>query len=119
MFVLRRLPACLALLMLGALSLRLGLAFLVTVPLTLVLLVLLFIPRALLQTILSTLLWGGSLGWMGMAWVRVNERLTLGLPWIRLAIIFGAVTLFTAWAAWLLRQDMKENSTADVADGRR
>ena len=53
MFVLRRLPACLALLMLGALSLRLGLAFLVTVPLMLVL-VLLFIPRALLQTILAT-----------------------------------------------------------------
>ena len=102
MFVLRRLPACLALLMLGALALRLGSAFLVTVPLTLVLLGLLFIPRALLQTILSIVLWAGSLAWLGIGWVRVNERMTLGLPWIRLVSIFGAVMLFTAWAAWLL-----------------
>ncbi len=102
MHKLRRLPAFVALLMLGALSLRLGLAFLVTVPLTLVLLVLLVIPRALLQTILSAVLWVGALAWLGMAWVRVNERLTLGQPWIRLVVIFGAVTLFTAWAAWLL-----------------
>ena len=74
------------------------------VPLTLVLPVLLFIPRATLQTILSALLWGGSLAWVGMAWMRVSERLTLGLPWMRLAVILGAVTLFTAWAAWLLRE---------------
>jgi hypothetical protein len=39
-----------------------------------------------------------------MAWMRVSERLTLGLPWMRLAVILGAVTLFTAWAAWLLRE---------------
>jgi hypothetical protein len=103
MFALRRLPALFALLMLGALSLRLGLAFLVAVPLTLALLILLFIPKAVIQTMLAAVLWGGSLAWVGMAWMRVNERLAGGLPWMRLAAIFGAVTLFTAWAAWLLR----------------
>ena len=119
MFVLRRLPALAALLMLGALSLRLGSALLVAAPLTLVLLVLLFIPRVVLQAILSAVLWVGSLAWVGMAGMRVSERLALGLPWMRLAVILGAVTLFTAWAAWLLRNGKKERSTAEVAEGRR
>ena len=64
MFVRHRLPACLAILMLGALALRLG----------------------------------------------------LGL-WV--AVIFGAVAVFSAWAAWLLRGNKKEDATTDVADGRR
>ena len=109
MFVLRRLPAFVALLLLGALSLRLGLIFLVAVPLTLALLVLLFLPpRGWVRTTLSAVLWGGASAWVGMAWLRVNERLTLGLPWLRLVIIFGGVTLFTAWAAWLLRRPKAE-----------
>jgi len=108
MFVLRRLPAFLALLLLGALSLRLGLAFLLAVPLTLALLVLLFIPKPVLQTGLGAVLWGGCLAWAGMAWLRVGERLAAGLPWTRLTLIFGGVTLFTAWAAWLLRRPRTE-----------
>ncbi len=119
MFVLRRLPAFLALLMLGALSLRLGLMFLVAVPLTLLLAILLFIPRHFLQTLVGAVLWGGCVAWLGMAWLRVNERLPYGQPWLRLALIFGAVTLFTAWAAWLLRNKKTEVLTADVADSRR
>ncbi|MDP1830451.1 MAG: hypothetical protein Q8K67_00185 [Geothrix sp.] len=103
MFILRRLPAFIALLMLGALSLRLGLPFLISVPATLMLLVLLFIPKALVQTILAAVLWCGSLAWVGMAWMRVNERMTFGQPWLRLAVILGAVALFTAWSAWLVR----------------
>jgi len=108
MFVLRRLPACLALIMLGALALRLGLSILAALPLTLTLLVLLFIPRTVVQTILSAVLWGGSLAWVGMAWLRGSERLALGLPWLRLVAIFGGVTLFTAWLAWLLRRPKAE-----------
>ncbi len=102
MFMLRRLPALVALLMMGALALRLGTPFLVAVPLTLILLALLFIPRAILQTILSAVLWGGSITWVGLAWMRVSERLALGLPWTRLVIIFAGVTVFTTWAAWLV-----------------
>jgi hypothetical protein len=119
MFVLRRLPACLALLMLGALSLRLGLGFLAAVPLTLLLMALLFIPGTIPQMIVSAVVWGGSIAWVGMAWLRIQLRLAEGLPWMRLAIIFGAVALFTAWAAWLLRGNKKEDATADVTDGRR
>jgi len=119
MFVLRRLPACLAILMLGALALRLGLGLWVVVTLMLILLGLLFIPRAIPQTIASVVVWGGSIAWMGMAWLRIRQRLGEGLPWMRLAVIFGAVALFSAWAAWLLRGNKKEAATTDVVDGRR
>ena len=111
MFVLRRLPALLALLMLGALAMRLGLHLLVALPLTLALLALLFIPRASVQTILAAILWGGSLAWAGMAWLRVSERMALDLPWMRLVFIFVAVALFTAWAAWLIRTGKEAIST--------
>lgn len=107
MFVVRRLPAFLALLMLGALSLRLGLPFLLVLPLTLALLVLLFIPAIVVQTILSGLLWGGVLAWALMAWARVQERLAFGAPWLRLALILLAVAAFTAWSARLLRAGEK------------
>lgn len=100
--VLRRLPAALALLGLGALALRLGLPFVLAVPVTVGLLGLLFLPKALVQTSLSVLLGLGSLAWTNLAWVRVQERLALDLSWLRLALILGAVALFTAWAAWLL-----------------
>ncbi|BDU68381.1 hypothetical protein GETHOR_04820 [Geothrix oryzae] len=103
MFLLRRLPACLALLMLGALSLRLGLPFPLALPLTLAALVLLFIAKAAIQTALSAGLWLGAVAWLGTAWMRVDERLAHGVPWLRLALILGAVALITAWAAWLLR----------------
>jgi len=109
MSVLRRLPACLALLMLGALSLRLGLGLGAAVTLTLPLLALLFIARTIPQTIASVALWGGSIAWVGMAWVRIQQRLEAGLPWMRLALIFGVVAVFTAWSAWLLREK-KETS---------
>ena len=103
MFVLRRLPAFLALLMLGALSLRLGLPLWATLPATLLLLALLFIANPAMQTALSALLGAGALAWVAMAGLRMSERLALGLPWLRLAAILGAVAMFTAWAAWLIR----------------
>lgn len=104
MFVLRRLPALLALLMLGALSMRLGWAFPMAASLTLILLVLLFIPRNPVQAALSVVLWAGALAWAAMAWMRVQQRLSEGLPWARLAAILIGVALFTAWAAWMVRE---------------
>ncbi len=106
MFVIRRLPALLAILMLGALAMRLGLPIVAVAPFTVVLLVLLFFRQATIQTVFSFLLYGGSLAWVGMIWLRVHQRLADGLPWIRLSIILGAVALFTATSAYLLR-DLK------------
>ena len=103
MFILRRLPACLSLLMLGALALRLGLPFWLAVPLTLALLVVLFIPKAPVQMALLVVLGGGSLAWFWMTWTRVSVRLDGGQPWMRLAVILGTVALFTGWSAWLMK----------------
>lgn len=103
MFVLRRLPALFALLMLGALSLRLGAPFLVAVPLTFVLLVVLFLPWRTVQLGMGGLLWVGALAWLAMLAVRVDARLAEGRPWLRLAAILLAVSCFTAWSAWMTR----------------
>jgi hypothetical protein len=113
MFILRRLPALIACLLLGALSLRLGLPFPMTVPLTLAALILLFIPKPVAQAVLAALLGAGALAWVAMTWLRVQQRLAEGQPWLRLAVILGVVALFTAWAAWLLLGTGKETSTAD------
>ena len=103
MFELRRLPALVACLLLGALSLRVGLPFLVAVPLTLAALILLFIPKPEGQAVIAALLWAGAIAWGALTWLRVQQRLAEGQPWLRLAAILGAVALFTALSAWLLR----------------
>jgi len=108
MFVLRRLPALFALLMLGALSLRLGAPFLAALPLTLALLVTLFLPWRSVQRGIGVLLWAGALAWLAMLAVRVDARLAEGRPWLRLAVIFLAVSCFTAWSAWMTRPRRQE-----------
>lgn len=102
MTTLRRLPAALALLLLGALALRLGLPFPLAIAVTLALVVVLFLPRVD-PTPLVVLLGLGSLGWVTVACQRVAERWAAGQPWLRLALILGAVACFTAGAGWLLR----------------
>lgn len=101
MFVLRRLPACLALLMLGAHFLRAG--ALALVLLSLALLVPLFVPRPMAQTGVRWALLLGALVWVGALVEGVQGRLALGQPWLRLALILGGVALFTGWAGWRLR----------------
>jgi threonine/homoserine efflux transporter RhtA len=118
MFLLRRLPACLALLMLGALSLRLGADLLVALPLTLLLLALAFVPGRLPATMVSLLLGCGALAWLAVGWLRLQQRLGEGRPWLRMVAIFCAVAVFTAWAAWLQRGPRSGPPTGDDAEGR-
>jgi len=102
MFVLRRLPALLALLMLGAHFLRAS--ELLLVGLALVLLVPLFIPKQAPQGAVRWALALGALVWLWTAAQGVRQRLTFDEPWLRMALILSAVALFTAWSAWLLRE---------------
>jgi hypothetical protein len=95
--------------MLGALSLRLDLNYVWIVPLTLAIITALFIKKTTLQKILSALLWMSSLIWPWVAWMRVNERLASGQPWVRLVAIFIGVTLFTSWSGWLLHVRQKKD----------
>lgn len=101
MSVLRRIPALLALLLLGAHFLRFG--RLALVALCLLLLGPLFVPRRWAQRLVSAALALGSLVWLWTLGEDVQQRLAFGMPWLRLAAILGAVALFTAWAAWLVR----------------
>jgi hypothetical protein len=106
MFVVRRLPALLALLMLGAHFLRFG--QLALVLLCLVLLGPLFVPRPWAQAVAHWALALGSGVWVWTLAGGVRTRLAFGEPWLRLALILGAVAAFTAWAAWLLRTGTSE-----------
>lgn len=104
MFVLRRLPALFALVMLGAHFLRFG--HLPMVVLCLGLGVPLFVPRAWAQWLVGGALVLGALVWLAVLGQDVRVRLAFGLPWLRMALILGAVAIFTAWSAWLLRPRM-------------
>lgn len=101
MTFLRRLPALLALLLLGAHFLRFG--QLPLVLLCLGLLVPLFVPRSWAQALVRWALALGTLVWVWTLAQDVQTRLTLGEPWIRLVAILGAVAVFTAGSSWLLR----------------
>lgn len=99
--VLRRIPALLALLLLGAHFLRF--AQFPLVALCLGLLVPLFVPRRWAQALVALALALGALVWLETLAGDVRERWDFGTPWLRLAAILGAVALFTAWSAWLVR----------------
>jgi predicted transcriptional regulator len=45
----------------------------------------------------------GALEWLRTAAMLVQQRLALGTPWLRLAIILGVVALLTAAAALVFR----------------
>ena len=101
MSVLRRLPALLALLLLGAHFLRFG-----QLPLALLclaLLVPLFLSRPGAQTVVRWALVLGSAVWLWTLVQDARERLAYGEPWLRLVLILGGVAAFTAWSAWLIR----------------
>ena len=103
MYVLRRIPACISVLLLAAMVLRQG------VPLVLVFGALVLAWTALLvpwppglQRALAIAIGTMSLPWLLMTWVRVDERLFKGESWARLLAILLGVAAFTAWSGWLL-----------------
>lgn len=98
--MLRRLPAVLSFLMLGALGLRMGVPLLLDLPVVILLMAALVWRHPGVHRLLAALLILGALAWLGVAWIRVQERLELGASWHRLAIILGGVALFTAMSAW-------------------
>jgi len=102
MTILRRLAIFFALLLLGALAVRLGLLPVAgAMAGVLGLNVLAFLPWRGAWRALAAVLGLGSAAWLGMMALRIHERLDLGRPWLRLALILGTVAAFTAWTAWL------------------
>jgi hypothetical protein len=111
--ILRLLPAALAALLLGAHFFRARLMLGVVASLALLVLVLVPRPGALRAAQVGLAL--GALEWLRTAYAFVAVRRAHALPWTRLALILGAVALFTALAAWLLegrRRALRARGTA-------
>ncbi len=64
---------------------------------------LLAVPRAWAARLVQACLLAGALEWAWTAFVFVQERIALGRPWTRLAVILAVVALLTAAAALVFR----------------
>ena len=73
------------------------------VGLCVVLVVLLAWRRAWVARLVQVALVLGALEWLWTAFWLVQQRLALGQPWLRLALILGAVAALTAASALVFR----------------
>jgi hypothetical protein len=96
--ILRRLLATLAALLLAAHGLRSG--FFPVVLGGILLAGVAWIPRTWAFWTLRVGLALGALEWLRVLVERAQERAAMGEPWLRMAVILGAVSLVTALAAW-------------------
>ena len=101
MTVLAHLPIVLSLLLLAAHYLRGG-AVVVTGVLV-GLCALLFVPRVWAARLLQVALILGCIEWLRTLVVLALQRQHAGLPWLRIALILGAVAALTAASAWLFQ----------------
>ena len=64
---------------------------------------LLALPRAWVARLVPLCLAAGSVEWVRTGYGLVQQRIALGEPWARLAVILAAVALATAASAWVFR----------------
>ena len=64
----------------------------------------LLVRHPLARRVLSILLLAGALEWVRTLLVQVSMRRAMGAPWGRLALILGAVALFTAASGFAIRR---------------
>jgi len=81
---------------------RLGFPPIMIVPLTGMLMLALLVSWPEVRTVMTNMMGLCAGIWGFMTWLRVEEHLAYGEPWSRLAGILAGVTLFNAWAGWLL-----------------
>ena len=67
--------------------------------------VLLFLKKSWVPIIMQLILFLGTLEWLRTIYILINERLELGLPWLRLTIILGAVTILTLVSSLTFRAE--------------
>ena len=101
MSFLLHLPAVLSLLLLGAHFLRVDAMALVAVCVALC--GLLFVPRPWAARVLQAALALGALEWLRTLTVLALQRQHAGVPWLRMAVILGAVAALALVAAWLFQ----------------
>ena len=103
MILLRLLPVIFSFLILSAHFSRAGSPLLTIIFLLLPLL--LFIKKAWVVRLIQLFLVIGSIEWIRILFVYVNERQAIGGPYIRLVIILGIVALFTGLSALVFRKN--------------
>ena len=101
MNVLRLLPVIFSFLILSAHFSRAGSTLLTIIFLLLSLL--LFIKKVWVVRIIQIFLIIGSIEWIRILFVYVNERQAIGEPYLRLVIILGVVAIFTGLSALIFR----------------
>jgi len=101
-FFLSRLAPALALMLLGAHFARTGTW--IAVALCAGAIALLVVQRTWAVRVVQATLALGTVEWLRTAFLLVQERLALGRPWMRLALILLALTAFTAFSAWVVRR---------------
>ena len=101
MVFLRLLPVIVSLLLLAAHFMRAGNYFLFGFSFGLLLL--LFRKKAYIARLIQLVLIGGTVEWIRTTIIYVQERQDAGEPWIRLMLILGSVSLFTALSALSLQ----------------
>lgn len=97
----RLIPVFLSLLLLSAHFFRAGQVVLMVIPL------LLLIPLAFRQAwvpgMVQVVLWLGAIEWLRMIYSVAQYRIAHGDDWHRMAVILGAVALFTALSSLVFR----------------
>lgn len=99
--ILRSIPAVLALLLLAAHFYRA--AALAPAAVCVAAIALIFVRRRWSVFILRVALAAGTVVWLATAWQIAQHRMAAGKPYLRMAVILGAVAAFTAFAAWALK----------------
>ena len=111
---LRLLPVFLSFLLLAAHFLRAGQMVIVVALLSALLLLLLrkiWVPR-----VMQVILLLGAVEWLWTLYSVAQLRIRLEMPWTRMAIILGAVSLFTALSCLVFRNKALRKRFSDVGE---
>ena len=116
MTILRLLPVFISFVLLAAHFVRADQTLLAIVSLiSLILLIFknIWVPRAIQLVLLL-----GAVEWLRTLFVVAQMRIEFGMPWMRLAIILGAVALFTAFSALVFRsKSLRQRYSAGQGTG--
>lgn len=107
MVFLRLLPVFISFLLLAAHFVRAGQVVVVVVLLSLLLL--LFVRKFWVPWVIQLTLLLGAFEWLGTLYTVAQMRISSGMPWTRMAIILGAVALFTALSSLVFRSKALRN----------
>jgi hypothetical protein len=115
MNILRLLPVFISFLLLAAHFIRAGQTILALV--SLLILIPLFFRKHWVPWVTQLALLLGALEWLRTLFFIAQMRIEFGMPWIRMAIILGAVTLFTTLSGLVFRSKaLRERHSPDKSE---